>query len=280
MNNLYARLFADIFKACETFILHDFMNLRNQDKSGNIRYCLSSCKKLFDEMISVLAQARYNGEIVLHKTLAFDYKTILQTDDIIKNSISFLKKKIVISGDAIKLSTARNTAEKMRLFFIPIDGISGFSNCIGDFSVVLVAQKEDDNKNDFITEYVAIFNPLINDIFTFDLQNGCQQNGRKINNDAILQTNLDLNTIFVNDCSTKINFDLTQLSQKTANLSISTSVFSSLVNILTTKNNLCIYKINNEYLNIVEFIVKVANLSTKKIGEHLIIGTERILNSK
>ena len=279
MENLFSRLFADIFNSCETFILHDFMSLRNQDRNGNIRYCLASCKKLFDEMIAVLAKSRYNGEIVFPKTLAFDYKSIFSTEDIIKNSISFLKKKIITNGDIIKLATAHETKEKMRILFIPIDGIASFSNCIGDFSVVLVAQKEDDNKNDFITEYVAIFNPLVNDVFTFDLRNGCQQNGRKINNDTILQTNLDLNAIFVNDCTTRMNFDLTKLSQKTNSLFISTSIFSSLVNILTTKNNLCVYKINNEYLDIVEFIIKVANLSTKKIGEHLLIGTKRIIEA-
>ena len=277
MNSLYSSLFADVFKACETFILHDFMNLRNQDKIGNIRYCLSSCKKLFDEMITVLAKARYNGDIVLPKTLSFDLKTFLSTDDFVRNSISFLKKKVVITGNIIKLSTARETKEKIRILFIPIDGITSFSNCIGDFSSVLVAQKEDDDKKCFITDYVAIFNPLVNDIFTFDLHNGYQQNGRKINNDAILQTNKDLNAIFVNDGSTKMSFDLTKLSQKTNGLFISTSIFSSLVNIIATKNNLCIYKINNEYIDIVEFIIKVANLSTKKIGEHLLIGTERIL---
>lgn len=277
MDNLFSRLFADIFKSCETFVLHDFMSLRNQDRNGNICYCLSSCKKLFDETISVLAKARYNGEIILPKTLAFDYKSIFPTENIITNSISLLKKKIVTSDNTIKLSTAREVKEKMRILFIPIDGMASFSNCIGDFSVVLVAQKEDDERKCFITEYVAIFNPLINDIFTFDLQNGCQQNGRKINNDTILQTNLDINAIFVNDCSTRINFDLTKLSQKTTSLAISTSIFSSLVNILTTKNNLCVYKINNEYFDIVNFVIKVANLSTRKVGEHLLIGAKRII---
>lgn len=279
MDNLFSRLFADIFNSCETFILHDFMNLRNQDRNGNIRYCLSSCKKLFDETIAVLAKARYNGEIVLPKCIAFDYKSIFSTDEIVKNSVSYLKKKITTKGNIIKLSTARETEEKRRILFIPIDGITNFSNCIGDFSVVLVAQKEDDEKKCLVTEYVAIFNPLVNDVFTFDLLNGCQQNGRKINNDTILKTNFDLKVIVVNDGSTRMSFDLTKLSQKVNSIFISASIFSSLVNILTTKNNLCIYKINEEYSEIIDFIVKIANLSQKKIGEHLLIGREEVLQS-
>jgi len=277
MIDVYQRIFDVIFNSCEPYLVRDFLTVRGIG-GGNKKYCLFSCKKIFDTMIEILNKSRYNGEIVLPKYITFNTKSVFKTNDIIKMSDCYVKNKIIINNDIIKLANARESAQKDRILLIPIDGINSFLNGYSDFAVILILQQQNENdKNVFDTKNVSIFNPIRKDIFTFSSEEGCKYNGKKISFDDISNEN-SIDAIFVNNQAEKISFDLTKLSQISENLYISNSIFSSLTKLLTTDKNLCIAKIEDDILPFVNFISKQSSFIMKKIGSHFAIGNNGVVN--
>ena len=267
MVDLYSRIFNDIFHCCEPYVMHDFLNVRG-NSDNKYKFCLFTCKKIFDETIKVLDKSKYNGEIVLQDNIVFDLNNIFSSNEIIKSSTAYLKKKIVLNNGIIKLANAREVEKRERIILIPIDGAFSFLCGNNNFSTVIILQEEVDGK--FATKHISIFNPVRKDIRSFDVDDGCKYNEKKITNDAIYDSH-ENNVIFINDGSSQVNFDLTKLSQISTNLFFSKSIFSSLVDLMTTGTNMCVYKINKDNLEFVEFICKTVLFKTRKVGEHLII---------
>jgi len=267
MIDIYSKIFKDIFNACEPYLKHDYLNVRG-DNSGNNKYCFYSCKKVFEETIKVLDKSRYNGEIIFPENIVFDIHNIYSTDEIVKTSMCYIKQKITIKDGIIKLSNARETDKKERIILFPIDGIYSFSCGNSDFSMVLILEEK--NEDEYKIKNISVFNPIRNDIFVFDANDGCKFNDKKIAMDNVYGDN-QTNIIFVNDGTSKFSFDLTKLSQMTNNLFISKSIFSSIVELLTTNKNMCIYKINQNVLPFVEFMCNISLLNTRNVGEHIVI---------
>ncbi len=278
MADLYSHIFCDIFNNCVPFFMHDFLNIRCTGE-GNKKYCLFTYKKIFEETIKVLDKSRYNGEIVMPKNIAFDSNNIYSVDEIIKTSKCFIKNNIIVNSDnIIKLKNSRETPKKERIFLLPIDGIRSFLNGNSDFSMVLILQeKNKKNDNVFDVKSISVFNPIRKDIFTFDEIDGCKYNGKKISFDDFYK-DAYVDMIFVNNMKQKNVFDLTKLFQISEGLSISDSIFSSLVALLTTGKNFCISKIDEDFTPFIEFMTKKSLLSMVKIGAYVAIGKESIIN--
>ena len=275
--NIYSRVFHDSFSTCEPYIVHDFLNIGGT-KAGNTKYCFFTYKKIFEEIIKTLDKSKYNGEIILPKQLVFNYDNIIPMSQIVNNSVCLLKNKITIQNDIIKLTNAKIADIKHRMFIIPIDGLSAFANGNSDFSIVFILQQELlENENQFELINVSVFNPIRKDITVFDKEEGCKYNGKKIALDDV-HTEKRLDVIFCNNDEQKISFDLTTLAQKSNSLSLSSSIFSSIVNLLITNKNLCIAKINPEFELAVEFMCRHTLLTMHKIGNHYAIGKKDIID--
>ena len=311
MIDVYSQIFANIFKQCSIYLNRDFASIssRNEYNDKNIQYCLSSCKKVFEETIKKFDKSKYNGDIVLPDKIASDYKNIFSTNTtIVENSLCFQKKKIIINNDnTIKLANAREAGKNMRILLIPIDGFASFSRGIADYSIVLVlyekksivsnddknfslndkkqnrqsnANIKNDEKNNYFTiKNVSVFNVISDNIVTFDETNKCKLNEKKIANDNLSLRDVNtINSIFVTNNSQRIDFNLTKLAQISTFCCTSNSIFNSIVRLLTTQINLCVYHIDTELTSIIEFVANTSLLKTKKIGNHLIIGREEIVS--
>jgi hypothetical protein len=276
MADFYSHVFNDIFNNCVSYFIRDFLNVRCTYE-GNKKYCLFTYKKIFEETINVLNKSKYNGEIIMPKFVAFDPKHIFSVDDLIKTSNCFVKNKITVNNGVIKLKNAREMIKKDRIFLLPIDGIRSFAGGNSDFSMVIVLQSENkENTNVFDIKSILIFNPIRKDVFIFDNNDGCKYNEKKISFDKVYkESNIDV--IFVKNAFQKNSFDLTKLSQ-IGELSFSNSIFSSLVELLTTEKNLCVYKMDENLSEFVEFAIKKSPLIMKKIGLYSIIGKEDAIN--
>lgn len=274
MADLYSHVFSDIFKECEPYFIHDFLNVRCTG-NGNKKYCLFTYKKIFEEAIKVLDRSKYNGEIVIPEFIVFDSNNIYSTNEIINTSRCFEKGKIVIKDRIIKLANARDTDKKDRIFLFPIDGIYSFSNGNSDFAMVIILLQKKEEKDAFEAKSISIFNPICKDVLVFDDIDGCKYNGKKISFDGIYSDNC-IDLVYVNNAIQKTSFDLTKLA-KIGNLSISNSIFSALTELLVTNKNLCICKIDEDIFPFIEFATSKSSLILKKIGSHFIIGKEALV---
>ena len=275
MTNLYSRVFKDVFNACEPYVVHDFLNVCGTGE-GRYKYCMFSCVKIVEETIKILNKVKYNGDLIIPNNIAFDTKNIIPPSNIIAETQSYKKNKIVLQNSVVKLANAKEVDRKDRIILIPIDGISAFANGNSDFSIVIILQQETESKGQFEVQNISIFNPIRKDIFEFNRNEGCFYNDKKIViNDLYGKNTLDV--VFVNDAEQKMSFDLTKLSQTANVLNLSTSIFSSLTSLFITNNNLCVAKINKNILPFIEMACKFSLLAIEKIGSHYVIGNEKIV---
>ena len=269
MNDLYSHIVKEIFLSQEPYLVHDFLDVRNNN--GSYNFCFNTCKKVFDETIRVLMKMKYNGEIVLPKELKFDKDHMIYGQDIINKSIWLQKNKIINENGVVKLFASvynifngevvkrEHTFENRdRILLIPIDGLKALANGLSTFSVVIVLQEKDDD-GIFQTKSIFIFNPIRKEIFSFGLGEGCKYNGRKIVSDHMYSLNKkDWQIIFVND-SFENNVDLSKFVKSSDELLVLSSIFDAFATLATTHNDFILYNANVEYLPLIEFMCKTGN---------------------
>ena len=305
-NSLFSLAFNEIFEDCRPFVLNDFNGIKGQkadNNNGTINFCLSTYKKIFDEAIKKLDKIKYNGRLVLTKEICFDGNITFKTEDVIKKSTQIIKDKArIIENTSEKLYTNEikltkslehpdNEDKNTRIVLIPISEISALYYGIDAFSIVLAHQtKNEENDNDdknssyetntYTTQFIAVYNPIQQSIYTFDLQNGCRFNGQKM-----IKNNIGINkkiaSIFVNNYTSndkQLSFNITKLAQISNYFTTSNDIFLSICLLASTNINLCFCKIPDNYKELVEFMIKSSYLSTKQLNDgYIAVGTEKEL---
>lgn len=305
MSNIYSKLFSEIFEESGRFLIHDFNEIKGQTDNNHSKYnfVISAYKKVFDVLMQHLEKIKYNGVVVLPQSInigrsfAFTAQQVIENSSSIKKNISvptknkegkieYTKEKLIkiveedVNCISVKLSNAREEKEVLsKIIAIPIDGLTAFANGQADFSMVLTLQQASvDKKDDFETQQVMVYNPLTRDTYSFDKMDGFICNKNKIA-DRDIKPATNISSVFVDNYSKPFSFNLNKLYQISDVCLNSTSIFNSIGLLSSTTINLLVYHKNDNALlqNLIEFCIKTASFSTTMIGEHMLIGNDKIL---
>ena len=286
------RFFDDIFKEVNAYIMRDFSNIQSQtNDEGKRKFCLFTCQTIFNIIVdNLINKEKYSGEICLPETIICGNFHI-NRDDIIQTNKEYKKGKLLLTNEQSliyninykrtdeqvdKINNIRKNNEKTRITIFPLDGASSFFYNIADFSIAIIIEKtKNDESSNFEIDNIFINNPISRNTFSFS-KDGTMLNGSKITDSAVNEK--VVNTIYVNDCINRCHFDITKIASKVPFFTTSTSIFLTLCNIAVNRNFIAIYTnddaFKKKYLN---FMIDNAYLSSKKIGNHIIIGKTETL---
>ncbi|GEM_PF-2579407 len=285
-------LFDNIFKSVVAYVSRDFSNIQTQtegDKKAN--FCIFTYQTIFDLIEDYLTnKVKYSGEIFLEKNAVLQNLKIDRREIIEKNK-NYKKGKLILTEQGglkyninykktdeqiakkAGFSKANNDEKKTKITIFPLDGTTSFFNGIADFSIAVAFEElESDN---YAVKNMLIYNPFGNNIYSFS-SNGAFLNNTKIADNSEISN--DIKVFYVNSGVNPCRFDITKVASKTSFFATSTSIFLTICNLVSNQNAIIIYSNDNdEKEKYVEFLIKSFFLSSRKIGNHLIIGKEEAL---